>query len=237
MYENRVVLFIDILGFKNLIYKNQDNTTKITEIIKLIEKLHDLCSKTGEEDDLKFDFNYNRQVSVFSDNIVISYKDEGPAEFYIAREAMVIQGILQSLGINVRGGLTKGELYHRGDIIVGPALIRAYQLESKIAIFPRIVVDRIMEADWCMLAKDFDGIYFLDYLGNVEIWSAFLEYNEDIKTEECLLKINSEIFIDCSTDLRVSEKYGWMKKYISESIECINGRVNVIRFNKGTYIR
>ena len=41
----------------------------------------------------------------------------------------------------LRGGLTVGDVYLQGDLIFGPAMVRAYELENSYAIFPRIVVD------------------------------------------------------------------------------------------------
>ena len=238
MYEERVVVFIDILGFKDLIYKSKENTDRIGEIVRVINKLHDLCGQTGMDDDPQNGFKYDRQVSVFSDNIVISYKEVGPALYYLVREAMVIQIALQYLGIFVRGGLTIGKLHHNGNTVIGPALISAYELESKTAIYPRIVADKSTQGDWCLLAKDFDGIYFLDYLGNIEEWEYFLEHTEKVTVEECLKKLYLSALIENNNlDLRIRAKHDWMRKYIFESIRCFENAYEVARINKTLYTR
>jgi hypothetical protein len=51
-------------------------------------------------------------------------------------------------GILVRGGLAKGMLHHRGNVVFGPALLDAYALESTIAKFPRILIDRKAHVDF-----------------------------------------------------------------------------------------
>jgi len=238
MYEERNVVFIDILGFKDLIYKSKENTDRIEEIVRVVNKLHDLCGHTGMDDDLQNGFDYNRQVSVFSDNIVISYKEVGPAVYYLAREAMVIQLVLQYLGIFIRGGLAVGKLYHDGNTVIGPALISAYELESKTAIYPRIVVDKSTQGDWGMLTKDFDGIYFLDYLGNVDEWEYYLEHTEKVTVEECLKKLYSDALLENnSLDLRIRAKHDWMRKYIFESIKSIDNTYQVARLNRTLYTR
>lgn len=44
-------------------------------------------------------------------------------------------------GFWLRGAVTIGLLHHDEDIVFGPALNRAYELESRHAIFPRIILD------------------------------------------------------------------------------------------------
>ena len=44
-------------------------------------------------------------------------------------------------GFLFRGGVTVGDLVHEDEAVFGPGLNRAYYLESKIAMYPRIVLD------------------------------------------------------------------------------------------------
>lgn len=52
---------------------------------------------------------------------------------------MQIAGALK--GFLLRGGITIGEIVHDGECVFGPALNRAYELESQIAKYPRFVLD------------------------------------------------------------------------------------------------
>src|ERR1700756_3728702 len=45
-----------------------------------------------------------------------------------------------ALGFLIRGGIALGGLYHSSDIVFGEALIDAYRLESKVAVYPRILI-------------------------------------------------------------------------------------------------
>jgi hypothetical protein len=48
----------------------------------------------------------------------------------------------------LRGGVAEGDIIHDEEGVFGPALIRAYELESRIAMFPRVVVDEpVMRID------------------------------------------------------------------------------------------
>lgn len=44
-------------------------------------------------------------------------------------------------GFLLRGGLTVGPLLHTKKHVVEPAMVEAYRLESKVAIYPRILID------------------------------------------------------------------------------------------------
>lgn len=50
-------------------------------------------------------------------------------------------------GILFRGAVVIGDLYNDKIIIFGPAMLEAYELESKKAIYPRIIIeeDTILE--------------------------------------------------------------------------------------------
>ncbi|PDZ55088.1 hypothetical protein CON15_23105 [Bacillus cereus] len=51
-----------------------------------------------------------------------------------------IQLEMMRKGILMRGGLAVGLLCHNDNIVYGPAMVEAYELESKLAIYPRVVV-------------------------------------------------------------------------------------------------
>ena len=82
-------------------------------------------------------------------------------------------------GFIIRGGLTLGDIYYpdkNDGIFLGKAYLRAYELERKIAIYPRIIIDEnviseIRELDAKpfgegkiddYIKKDYDGLYILD---------------------------------------------------------------------------
>lgn len=234
MYEERVVAFIDILGFSSLVKNEREG---IDKIVKVIENMQRIAKESGSEDEPEYGFYYDRQVSVFSDSIVISYKNEGPAEYYLVQELMFLQVVLLYNNILVRGGVSIGNLYHKDSVVVGPALIKAYEIESKVAIYPRIVFCETSQSDWCMLSEDYDGILFVDFLGNADTWAFYIENAEKINVDECLAKIFTEINnLKETNDLRVDAKINWLKKYIFESIDLSNPKL-ITRLNNNTYRR
>jgi hypothetical protein len=55
-----------------------------------------------------------------------------------------LQGELINNSICIRGGVTLGEVHFDQNTLFGPGVVRAYELESNYANFPRIVVDPVL---------------------------------------------------------------------------------------------
>ena len=102
-------------------------------------------------------------VSTFSDNMVIS-TDPGKAVPYLLREMATIQLMTAGLGFLLRDGITIGDIIHDDEVVFGPGLSRAYDLESKVAKYPRIAVDEHVFKEGEVEGFHFveDGVYFLD---------------------------------------------------------------------------
>lgn len=85
---------------------------------------------------------------------------------------LFIRGHIARHGYLIRGAITVGDLYIDEDIIFGPALLEAYEAESKLATFPRVIlcenaVNEYKPA-WTRkipdLLMDSDNKVFIDYL-------------------------------------------------------------------------
>lgn len=123
-YEQRVVLFLDILGFKRLIDQQQEGI--VSEVLSVTS------SKYAGYD-----------ISAFSDNMAVSIKIETGNELLkIIEFASYLTWQLINKGVLSRGGIAVGNLYHKNGIIYGPALLNAYYLESQVAIFPRVILEK-----------------------------------------------------------------------------------------------
>lgn len=155
-YERRVVLFYDVLGWRNEIEMAGDNSERIGELRRLI-LLHGRMLNVPAGVEVNF--------STFSDNIVVSFKPNLHSIPNFLRAIAVMQLATVSRGFLIRGGVTINNIFHDGETVFGPALNRAYELESTIAKFPRIVIDNeVIETP--ALIGDFyafeKGIHFLD---------------------------------------------------------------------------
>ena len=173
-YENRIVAFLDVLGFRNLIAESEKDNSKIQELYKVLKYLKtwekpsewNLNLVEIEEDAQRkgvesFDIASKSNCTCFSDSIVVSVvADESNINELVSTLIANLSFIGANLiteGILIRGGLTIGKLIHNDNgIILGQALIDAYELESKYSKYPRIIIsNRLIEKmNYPLLSKD-----------------------------------------------------------------------------------
>jgi len=130
-YKKTYVAYIDILGYKNLIESLHDDAPKI--IFKIVR------------DAVKFNEGLYKSIKLilFSDSLIIwSTGGEDIVNFLnLANVVNIIRESFIKAGIFIRGGISFGDHFDFEDIIVSPALIRSYLIESNYSIFPRIIID------------------------------------------------------------------------------------------------
>lgn len=137
-YQERAVAFIDVLGFTALVKGSDADPTARLKIAKLIAT-NKLFEKFTSE-------MFPIDAAFFSDSFVLSMNVD--RLFYLIRETGNLCRLLLLLGFPCRGAITAGALYHRERIVVGPALVNAYQLEQSVSIYPRIILDDAAMAHW-----------------------------------------------------------------------------------------
>ena len=153
-YENRVVAFIDILGFREIIGRSKDDPELIHRIYSALDISNDslalhFCA------DLKINrepLDFSDRFHTFSDCIVMSVLPDpieiGLLYFMVFK---VCRQLLQA-GFLTRGGIACGPLLHRAPsgagfanhehapMVFGPAFNEAYALESTHAGGSRIIL-------------------------------------------------------------------------------------------------
>lgn len=155
METKSVVAFIDILGFSEIVAandKSQDNdifndlNNALNEALKKsIDIQKQLLKSVGEMmgEDIVGKFKHKQ----FSDNIYFSfdYQDESELDlafFFVVSNSILYQRTMLSKGYYVRGGIAEGQNFVGENLIFSKALIKAYELESKWANYPRIIIDK-----------------------------------------------------------------------------------------------
>jgi hypothetical protein len=131
-YERRVVAFYDILGWRSEIESAGADPQKVGDLRRL------MLTHTRV---LRMPVHARADVSTFSDNVVISTPVHEENVPYFLQAIATMQLMTTSLHYLLRGGITVGDIYHDEEVVFGPALNRAYELESTVAIVPRIVLD------------------------------------------------------------------------------------------------
>lgn len=251
-YENRIVLFLDILGFKNIIDKTVE---KNVENEKAIEKLYNdleeiktfLIERLKTNKSLIYKENNSVKVTQFSDSIIISFESDNNATLLILIKT--IKELIMNLvnkGILCRGAISYGKLIHNEKIIFGPALNDAYETETKAAIYPRIILDKSIielgsiskkskekfftKEDIIMndLSKDTDEKYFINYFSK----NIFDYYN--VTNIESYLTNLRTIIINGSKSSKpdIKIKYGWMKNKYNLLIERLKSEDEIKEISK-----
>jgi hypothetical protein len=154
-YERRVVVFYDVLGWRSHIDRASMDPAKIGGLRRLILQ----HSRT-----IKLRTHLELRASTFSDNVVITRPVDGRVWELIAQVAM-FQIASAINGFLLRGGITIGDVVHDDEVVFGPGLNRAYELESTLAKYPRILLDRDHIEEYGKLGDlpvSEDGVLFLD---------------------------------------------------------------------------
>lgn len=183
-YEESFVAYLDILGFKDRI-KRSHNQFEVGRIRKDLEYAQKLGTNWTNTEIEKF------RCKCLSDSISMSVPfGHGTLSRFLIH-VLQLQGQLTCRGVFLRGAIVAGEHFEDDNILFGPTLIRAIELEEMVALWPRVVVHPevmrlVSERDlWLkpekkeeeqkflkggdgkkgLLRCDHDGIWYLDYLG------------------------------------------------------------------------
>jgi hypothetical protein len=220
-FEQRTILFLDFLGFKEIVDRTQRDTKHLKKLLHAMDRLHQI----GRDD---ADLYRTQAVTTFSDSVVLSYAvTEQSAVYYLLSDVAFAVVDLAIKGFLVRGAVTVGDLLHTKKYLVGPAMVRAYELESKIAKYPRVIFDpklievaRNAHADTHdgehevryvrdFLTRDADKQYYFDYIS----WTPVVEVlGLDDDNYSAYLADVRDIIKDGfkHSDPRVLQKYLWM---------------------------
>ncbi len=231
-YERRIVCFIDILGFSNAV-KGTVNSG-----IRGKFDLMNICGALNMLDDFRLTLSEKMKAkdvrtTQFSDSVVISFpwieeSNSIVTAFLWIKYYQVF--LIKEYGVLLRGGITIGDVIHNEKMIVGPALIDAYTLESKKALNPRIIIDsqvvymfekafsrcrqNIKNVDTALVNIDDDNMFYIDYFNFSERdrTGVFLYLNDYLRQLKMLVAENKD-----SSDVRIREKYLWMKNKMMAS--------------------
>ena len=200
------ICYFDIMAYHCLIEKYGEN-----HFLKIIYALMDVVSETLS--DIK--------CHIFSDNIIffspISENDDlnNNRIVEIIKQAFLLQrNLMGQYRIILRGAITTGNLFYNGNFIYGNGLIKSYDMESKEAVYPRIIIDSdiidnnkyVLDICKNWVSVDDDDRYFISYLSlqtGLVISLSYLNMHKEFVRGWLKQPLS-----DC-----VKKKYEWCKKY------------------------
>ena len=222
-YTKKAVAFLDIMGFKNIIKQSEDDVEFRTKLINNLVELKSMENIYTYTDAPHLD--YGKKLTAFSDSIVVSYDlSKESAVFYLLFDIIFIQINLVAMGLLLRGGLTLGDVFHDGGVVVGPAMLKAFEMESSIAVYPRIIVDPLLieyayENPSHSFSKDKEKELVLSLLCPCEnnyYYTNFLSMDSELGYEYSTFLNDVKRLIDeglKSPNIGVKNKYEWLQKY------------------------
>ena len=139
-----IVAFLDFLGATAKMRSVKDNDNFLQEIYTVYNFANQILEQTEKKRENKL------KIKIFSDNIVIAEKIENPLDLqsvfqtYTDVEQFALMLYSQALLTKnmMRGAISMGNLFINDTFVYGEALVAAYDDESKIANYPRIIVDK-----------------------------------------------------------------------------------------------
>jgi hypothetical protein len=171
------VVYLDALGTRDAMRSFDD--AALRGQVKVLDHLFWHLHDPGWDDDLQ-------QFVSFSDNVAlaipITRTDLSDLGLGLFMETVAHYQLSMTLrGQGVRGGITAGDVFAADNLIIGPALVEAVDLEEKTAVVPRILLSGLCEQlvqrnvqyeNWsfwnAILLRDSDDHLFLNYLSVID---------------------------------------------------------------------
>lgn len=191
------VAYIDILGAKEMINSSQSEVF-LQKINYLYQEALTAIKKYYEEiQQIKI------ETKIFSDNIIMaiskekndSITDEINKRTLIFELASFFQILALENSFLTRGSIVIDDLYFDETFIYGKALTKAYELESQIAIYPRIIINDKNCSDYMydryissFITRDDAGICYINS------FEKYFEVAKIYKQDE--VKILAQILLD-----------------------------------------
>ncbi len=229
-----VFVFMDILGYENMMARARGSAAQQTELRRLHAVLSDARSwlegqhlpeplrKMGRHD--------LYALKAFTDNIVIGWPVHDDAEAELAgafSDLAAFQLRLAMEGYFIRGAISVGDAYVDEIAVFGEALIEAYDGERKLARDPRIILTEsaVAAVKHCLtyyanparsphaidVRRDADGQWFLNYLE--EIVSALDEagpFYAELAKHKTAVEAKLE---EHASNPTIWSKYVWVANY------------------------
>lgn len=222
-YENKIVAFLDILGFKNAVH-----TKDVENIFRILNLNYFVVERQQQLKKRFINLEKGKNVKVFSDSVYLSY----PAErcWDLMSDVACLMIGLASMGFYFRGGIACGKVFDDDKILFGPAVIEAYEIESQLAVYPRVVISQEAVNELAQygnkedfkhyIRQDSDGCYYVNFLvGARNLYYTVSDVrNPLVKNYRNAKKKNNQ---------KIVSKLVWLINYFNSVLDDINEDMSI----------
>ena len=221
-YENResnkLCAFIDILGYKEKSERFFIGSFNLKErfgrALKSAISTFKLISHLIDTEQLEIKF--------FSDSIIITLPEQesgSDQKFGFVLFCAILSANLSFEDLLVRGGIAKGAHIEVNDdagfsFMASIALQKAYLIESKIAVYPRIVIDPDLVR--CLVSVSDEAADYIVAEGNnyfVHFARQVIGRNGDNQSDVFDEMTDLHAAMNAATEAAVKDKYAWILDY------------------------
>jgi hypothetical protein len=228
--------FLDVLGFSQRLrdsYKKKEGDKLLQEFHAIFEKRITALKADTDETLLYF--------KSFTDNVVLAhpqFSDDMESEFaFILWSILEYQFDMALAGFFVRGGLAVGKLFVDDNSVYGEALLDSYELESKVAVNPIVVLsDDAMKLvnhhvsyyggmdapQRTHVLVGPDGRYFLNYLSECLVETSEGDHLDKKSLRKHKLRVEAALKENASTPA-VFAKFTWLAAYHNYFCDTVAG--------------
>ena len=144
-YPERIVIYIDILGFSRDVQMIEERPGLFLSIQFLLSAIAN-CKREFDTLRAENEVRFDARMTYVSDALILSCRVERGACRWAISHAAFLGNICVRRGYLPRGLITIGRLIHDDAVLFGAGLIDAYNSERKLVKEPRIAVGaRVME--------------------------------------------------------------------------------------------
>jgi hypothetical protein len=209
-YQERILLYVDVLGWSNLVADAERDLLKRQLLARAIDffiSFHGWARIPGIAAATQW------QVALASDSLFASAPVLGDyfGDFLLETSRLARSLLLE--GIYLRGALVQGIFLHHRELIVGPAVVKAVELERG-ACYPRILIDdsalhHFLEVpQW--IYREGDGRPCFDFIRHMAD-SASYDRSDMAREIDALLRTVNKKAESNRTDPKLAARDQWMK--------------------------
>lgn len=198
-----IVAFLDLLGFSADVKRYWFDRDR-SPLIKLMEiKKKTTFRNFGGYGGFNLDSKLHKaRVHTISDSVMLCYAlpdncsgdDFGAAFYAICAQVAIVWSNAVDMGYTIRGGIEIGPIYWTPTETIGPALVDAYLLESKVARWSRVIcgpslLTQMLESELAMSFSTW-GLFDASADGMIEVnhFELYDQNERDIEETEAFIK-------------------------------------------------